>query len=317
MPSFYPENIPQEMKDIPQWVLWKLEQVIDEVTGEPKKDPLTGEIKLTKVPYQHNGIKADTTRKETWTTYEQTLAVYDSSDKYTGLGFVLTQETGFVAVDFDHVLHDWTSQVDGCIMKQWDEGVFTEISDFNSYAEFSQSGEGAHVFCKGTLPMAGRKKGNREMYYDNRFFAVTGGHINKTPVTLNEAQECITDYYEIWFEQSNTKSKSLDNLNLLESPEMSDEEVLLHCWKAANSEKFNRLHSGDISGYHSNSEAQHAYCSLLAFYTQKREQIDKMLRASVLYDKKWDRRGKYTLDKVLNGLTEVYQKMPNKPENAK
>ena len=316
MPSFYPENIPQEMKNIPHWVLWKLEQVIDEVTGESKIDPLTGEIKLTKVPYQHNGKKADTTRKETWTTYEQTLAVYDSTDKYSGLGFVLTKETGLVAVDFDHVLHDWTSQVDGCIMKQWDEGVYTEISDFNSYAEFSQSGEGAHVFCKGALPVAGRKKGNREMYYDNRFFSVTGDHIKKTPVTLNEAQECITDYYEIWFDQSNTKSKSLNNLNLLKSPEMSDEEVLLHCRTASNSEKFTRLHSGDISGYHSNSEAQHAYCSLLAFYTQKREQIDKILRASVLYDKKWDRRGKYTLDKVINGLTEVYQKTPNKPETT-
>jgi len=126
---------------------------------------------------------------------------------------------------------------------------------------------------------------------------------------LNDAQECITQYYEVWFEQSNTKRKSLDNQNLLKSPEMSDEEVLLHCWKAANSEKFNRLHSGDIGGYHSNSEAQHAYCSLLAFYTQKIDQIDRMFRASVLYDKKWDRRGKYTLDKVLDGLTEVYHKI--------
>jgi len=309
MPSFYPENIPQQLKDIAQWVLWKLEQVIEEATGEPQIDPLTGEIKLTKVPYQHNGKKANTARKETWAAFEQTLAVYDSSDEYTGLGFVLTKETGLVAVDFDHVLHAGATREDGCVMKQWNEGVLTEISELNSFAEISQSGEGVHVFCKGTLPTAGRKKGNREMYCDNRFFAVTGDHISQTPLTLNEAQECITDYYEMWFEQSNTKSKPLDNPSLPKSPEMSDEEVLRHCWKAANSEKFNRLHSGDTSDYHSNSEAQHAYCSLLAFYTQKREQIDRMLRASVLYDKKWDRRGKYTLDKVLDGLTEVYQKI--------
>ena len=193
-------------------------------------------------------------------------------------------------------------------MKRWDEGVLTEISEFNSYAELSQSGKGAHVFCKGTLPEAGRKKGNHEMYCDSRFFAVTGDHILKTPVTLNEAQECITDYYEVWFGQNNTKSKPSGDPNILKSPDMSDEEVLQHCKTAANAEKFNRLHSGDTSGYHSNSEAQHAYCSLLAFYTQKSEQIDKMLRASVLHDKKWERRGKYTLDKVLNGLTEVYQK---------
>ena len=53
MPSFYPENIPQEMKDIPQWVVWKLE----------KRDG-----NLTKVPYQVNGKKADTTKSETWAT---------------------------------------------------------------------------------------------------------------------------------------------------------------------------------------------------------------------------------------------------------
>lgn len=61
MPSFYPENIPQEMKDIAQWVLWKIEQVIDKDTREPVIDLLTGEIKLTKVPYQPNGRKASTT----------------------------------------------------------------------------------------------------------------------------------------------------------------------------------------------------------------------------------------------------------------
>lgn len=314
MPSFYPENIPLEMKEIPQWVLWKLEQVIDADTGEPQIDPITGEIKLTKVPYQPNGKKADTTKSSTWSSYEVTFTAYNPS-AYAGLGFVLTKETGFVAVDFDHVLHDCTSQVDGCIMKQWDEGVYAEISDFNSYAEISQSGEGAHVFCKGTITTDGKKKGNREMYCNKRFFAISGDHIIKTPKILNESQKCVKDYYDIWFNQITIDSKASVE-NILKSPDLSDEKVLWHCQIAANAEKFNRLHSGDISSYHSNSEAQHAYCSLLAFYTQKREQIDKLLRTSVLYDKKWDRRGKYTLDKVLNGLTEVYQKTPNKPETT-
>lgn len=307
MPSFYPENIPQEMKDIAQWVLWKIEQVIDKDTREPEIDLLTGEIKLTKVPYQPNGRKASITDPLSWSSFEVAFAANNPSN-FAGLGLVLTKENGIVGVDFDHVPHDCTSLVDGCTTKGWDEGVLTEISDFNSYTELSQSGEGAHVFCKGTIPMSGRKKDNHEMYCDKRFFAVTGNHIKGTPITLNDAQECVTKYYELWFEQSNTKRKSLDNQSRPQSPEMSDEEVLLHCQKAVNSEKFNKLHSGDIDGYHSNSEVQHAYCSLLAFYTQKREQIDRMLRASGLHDEKWGRRGKYTLDKVLNGLTEVYQK---------
>ena len=143
MPSFYPENIPQEMKDIPQWVLWKLE----------KRDE-----KLTKVPYQVNSKKADTTKSETWTTYELAFTSYDSSI-YVGLGFVLTKETGLVAIDLDHVLHNSISPVDGCTFKEWDNGILAEIQDFNSYAEFSQSGDGVHIFCKGIMPKAGRKKG--------------------------------------------------------------------------------------------------------------------------------------------------------------
>src|SRR5208283_355266 len=129
---------------------------------------------------QVNGKKADITKSETWATYEKAFTAYDSSI-YTGLGFVLTKETGLVAIDLDHVLHNSISSVDGCTIKEWDNGIWAEIQDFNSYSEFSQSGDGAHVFCKGTMPKAGRKKGNREMYCDNRFFAVTGDHIDKTP----------------------------------------------------------------------------------------------------------------------------------------
>ena len=298
------------MKDIAQWVLWRLEQEPDK-----KIDPLTGEIKLTKVPYKTNGRRASSTAPGDWSSFEEAFAAYNRSN-YAGLGFVFTEETGFVAVDFDHVPHDCASPVDGCTTEGWDEGVLAEISDFNSYTELSQSGEGAHVFCKGTQPKPGRKQDNHEMYNGKRFIAVTGNHIKGTPVTLNDAQECITEYYELWFEQSNTKRKSLDNQSRPKSPDMIDEKVLLHCRKAANSEKFNRLHSGDTSGYHSNSEAQHAYCSLLSFYTEKREQIDRMLRASALYDGKWNRRGKYTLDKVLNGLIEVYQEIQNNQETT-
>jgi len=75
MSTFYPENISQEMKDIPQWILWKLEK-----RGG----------NLTKVPYQVNGKKADITKSETWATYEKAFTAYDSSI-YTGLGFVLAK----------------------------------------------------------------------------------------------------------------------------------------------------------------------------------------------------------------------------------
>ena len=76
MSTFYPEIYPQEMKDIPQWSLWKLEK-----RGE----------NLTKVPYHVNGKKADTTKSESWTTYERVFTAYESSI-YAGLGFVFTNQ---------------------------------------------------------------------------------------------------------------------------------------------------------------------------------------------------------------------------------
>jgi putative DNA primase/helicase len=90
------------MKDIPHWVMWKLE----------KRDG-----NLTKVPYQVNGKKVDTIKSETWTTYERAFTAYDSSI-YAGLGFVLTKETGLIAIDLDHVLHNSVPPVNGCTFKE-------------------------------------------------------------------------------------------------------------------------------------------------------------------------------------------------------
>ena len=286
MSTFYPENIPQEMKDIPQWILWKLEK-----RGE----------NLTKVPYHVNGKKADTTKSESWTTYERVFTAYESSI-YAGLGFVLTKETGLVAIYLDHVLHNSISSVEGSTSKEWDNGILSEIQDFNSYAEFSQSGGGVHIFCKGTMPKAGRKKGNHEMYCDNRFFAVTGDHLAGTPKIVNEAQDCIDVYYQLWFEGHETTNNS----NEITSPIMDDEGIVKLASSARNGDKFRKLNAGDITDYPSHSEAELAYCGILAFYTQNKEQIDRIYRTSKLYNKKWDRCGKYALEKVIRGLTEVY-----------
>ena len=142
------------------------------------------------------------------------------------------------------------------------------------------------------------------MYCDNRFFAITGDHIDKTPKTVNEAQECLEDYYQLWFEEYEIP----ENGATLKSPSMTDEKIIQLISSAQNSEKFKKLHSGDTSNYPSTSEADFAYCRILAFYTQDKEQIDRIYRTSKLYTKKWNRRGKYTLGKVVTGLTEVYLK---------
>jgi hypothetical protein len=91
--------------------------------------------------------------------------------------------------------------------------------------------------------------------------------------------------------------------------ELTDEEVEQLARGARNSAKFEALNSGDISGYVSYSEADQAYVSLLAFYTQDEEQLDRLYRRSGLCRQKWLDRPDYrhrTITHALSNLRESY-----------
>jgi len=71
---------------------------------------------------------------------------------------------------------------------------------------------------------------------------------------------------------------------------MTDQALLVQLLSAANSEKFARLWMGDASGYPSPSEADAAFCALVAFYTHDPAQIDALYRRAGLFREKWDER---------------------------
>src|SRR5829696_10131518 len=91
--------------------------------------------------------------------------------------------------------------------------------------------------------------------------------------------------------------------------ELTDEEVEQLARGARNSAKFESLKSGDIRSYDSHSEADQAYVSLLAFYTQDEEQLDRLYRRSGLCRQKWLDRPNYrrrTITRALSKLTKTY-----------
>jgi hypothetical protein len=91
--------------------------------------------------------------------------------------------------------------------------------------------------------------------------------------------------------------------------ELTDEEVVTLARGARNAGKFEALWSGDVSGYPSYSEADQALISLLAFYTQDSEQLDRLYRQSGLCRSKWLDRPDYrdrTIKRMLSNLTETY-----------
>jgi putative DNA primase/helicase len=77
-------GIPAELRERPQWVIWRLE---------------VRDGKQTKVPYQAgaNG-RASTTDPGTWATFDQAVATADRAD---GIGYVFAADDPYTGVDLD------------------------------------------------------------------------------------------------------------------------------------------------------------------------------------------------------------------------
>lgn len=265
IPNF--DGIPAELKADRNWVLWKLEE---------------REGKNTKIPYQINGTRADTSNPNTWADYH---SVERASGAFSGIGYVLTESSGIVGIDWDHVRNTDT--------EEWNQEVLQEIKSCNSYAELSQSGEGAHVFVKGKIPGDRKRKGNFEIYSSGRFFVVTGQHID-SPQEIIENQEAIDRLYEKHFA-----------VTAVVTTDKSDDAILKQC---RVDKKFQKLFAGDTSGYENDeSRADLAFCGILVKHTKDREQINRLFRRSGLYREKWDRED-YRIATIEKAVEGVYQR---------
>jgi len=168
MPLFDPANvsaIPLTMQICRCWVNWRYE---------------TRKGKQTKVPLNPwTGHRASSTDPATWGTFEQ---VVDNAQKNPtwGIGFVF--EPPWVGIDLDY--HEKTYTGDLTKFQVFAAEVLTAYLD--TYAEFSPSGVGIHIYTQGQLTKA-LKTPLGEMYTQGRFFTVTGnvlpGHPSEVSTT--------------------------------------------------------------------------------------------------------------------------------------
>ena len=146
------EAIPKELKQRPQWVVWR-EEARD---GKP-----------TKVPYDpKTGRRAKSTDLMTWGTYSQALEALDR-EGYDGIGFVFCSADPFVGVDLDKCQNPETGELEPearAILDSFD----------GEYIEVSPSGTGVHIIVRGKSPEKGKRHGWIEVYAQDRFFTVTG-----------------------------------------------------------------------------------------------------------------------------------------------
>jgi hypothetical protein len=285
------DNIPQEIIALHQWVNWRAE----------KKD----NGKITKIPIcSRTGGRASHSNEKTWSSSRDAL----KAGGYSGIGYVFSQDDPYCGLDLDKCRDPKTG-----LIEPWAKKI---IKDFQSYTEVAPSGTVVHILVRGLLPEGGRKKENVEIYDRLRFFCVTGQHLEGTPHNIRPAQDAINGLLSRHFKKE--KVAQAPRPSSLPQANKSDSELIQKAINAGNGHKFNLLNQGlweDAAEYSSQSEADQAFCNMLAFWTgADAVRMDAMFRQSGLMRSKWDKKhfgdgrtyGQGTIDNAISDCHETY-----------
>ncbi len=227
-----------ELTPYPQFVVWKY--TVEH--GKLKKRPFN----------PRTNLPARTNDSTTWARVEPSLKAL-ATGRFNGIGFVFAESDPFTGIDLDACVGK-----DGSIAA-WAQEVITSLS---SYTEYSPSKLGVHILTQATLPGAGRKRGNIEMYATERFFTVTTDHIQGTPTTITERQAEVNALYHhvaplgVERDYQNTRVGVGSGSALTELPP-----------EAANDPLLQQLLRGDTTGFPSPSNADFVLVLKLLHWT--------------------------------------------------
>jgi hypothetical protein len=169
----YFDAIPAELKEIPNWILWRSEERMG---------------KITKIPYRSTGSRASSTDPATWGAFGFIKSALEREpDLWSGIGFVL--QSPYVGIDFDHCINE-----DGQINSE----VAKIIGRLDSYSEKSPSEKGIHVIAKGKIARS-RRCPLFEIYQGSRYFTMTGHHLDGTPNDVKERYSELLSIYQETF----------------------------------------------------------------------------------------------------------------------
>jgi len=161
------DSTPEDLKRLPQWVLWRYEW-----RGG----------RWTKVPYQPCGRKASSTNPKTWSAFGAVWRAYQTGE-YDGIGFALSDEVDengltFAAIDIDKVSGDPKR-----IARSKEI-----IKAVGSYTELSPSAKGLRVFLK-AKPRGSVAHDGLEFYAGKGRYLTVTGHVLKGRTDLVDAPE--------------------------------------------------------------------------------------------------------------------------------
>ena len=258
--------IPQELRDLPQWVIWRLVQ-------------RNGKSKPTKVPINPiTSLAASTTDRTTWVPFDEALAAHLSGQGH-GIGFVFAPDDPYTGIDLDECYDDAGD------LAEWAQDLVTR---FDSYTELSPSGRGLHLIIRASLPERGRRRGSIEMYSEGRYFTMTGALLEGASSVIAERPEILDAVYKEVFAEGDNQWTS-QQAPIAPPNIEGDDDLITRACEAKNGANFQKLWQGDWSDYGSQSEADLALCRNLHFWTSgDPHRMDRLFRQSKLYRDKWD-----------------------------
>jgi putative DNA primase/helicase len=305
------DRLPESLKSEARWVGWCWEY----------RDGQGGHHKgWTKPPLNpKTGFTAKNDAPETWGTYQEAVAFLDRSGP-DGIGFNLLGMDNIVVHDLDGCRDTHTGEISAQAMNI--------VRLVGSYWELSPSGTGIRGICwgkkTGTRVEASKGGPVDGAQYDGS----KGRYITLTGHLLPESTSDITDAHPGGIEAAYNlmfPPKAADPGPKAEPKpvDVDDTALLEKARKASNGDKFSALFDrGEITGYQSQSEADLALCSHLAFWCGgDTARIDQLFRQSALYRDKWDRadyRGG-VLVKAVEGAKDFYSLpsyIPKMPTNG-
>jgi len=299
------DKIPPELKAFRQWVCYR-----------PNKIPVNPKT----------GDNAEANDPDTWGEIDQAVSHWEAhrGNGVAGVGFEFSHEDPYTGIDLDKCRDPETGEIE-----PW---ALEIVRRFNSYTEVSPSGTGLHIWIKAKLPPSGRKKGKVEMYDGGRYFTMTGHHLDGTPTAIEDRQAELETLHRETFGKTSEEPKQARGKSTKTTPRgLSDDELIRKITESKIGEKFRSLWENDSEsgwlkhryGYSSQSEADLALCSILAFWTGKdSEWMDRLFRKSGLMRGKWDEYrgdktyGEITIANAIAGTKDVYKRSHKKRKQA-
>lgn len=202
------QGIPESLKDYPRWTLWRA---------------LDG----AKVPVSPSGKKVDPHKK--WISYDEAEKA-SQEDPTLGIGIVLFNDCGVVAIDLDDV-------------DSWHDKAMRVLDDMGAlgYSEVSPSGEGYHIIIQADPAEEHRTRhrdffnGKIEVYSTARFLTVTGQDAEGDLRTLTRKEEVKLDkFMEPLFVE---EDEDEDETDYDDENEHGDEDVIFEMMAVATKPK--------------------------------------------------------------------------------